>query len=265
MPADPAPDPCSRLLDLVGRLRSPGGCPWDREQTFRTLTPYLLEETLEVLDGVESGDIGRLREELGDLLFITLLFCAIAQESDAFTLADVVEGISRKIRTRHPHVFERPRDLTSKDAHAQWEAIKRREARGADRGPLRAGTGRLPALLLAFRLQEKAASFGFDWKTVDPVFDKIEEELREVREAVAGGPRSERAGREIGDLLFSIVVLARHLRQDPERILRGTVDRFCRRFEEMDRALRSEGKTLEGADPATLETAWERAKTAADP
>ncbi|MBU1699388.1 MAG: nucleoside triphosphate pyrophosphohydrolase [Candidatus Eisenbacteria bacterium] len=250
------------LMDLVRRLRGKDGCPWDRDQTLRSLTPYLLEETHEVMEAIEIEDDEKLQEELGDLLFIVLFFTAIAEEKNAFSLPDVIQGIREKILVRHPHVFKNPTHLTNSDAHAQWEHIKRTQRADKKRPLLQAGAAGLPALLHAFRIQEKAASFGFDWDALEPIFKKIQEELDEVREAMASDPEGPRTGQEIGDLLFSVVNLARHLKQDPERSLRGTADRFCGRFDKMNSLIQADGLRLEEASLDTLDQYWERVKWA---
>lgn len=252
---------CRTLLDLARTLRQPGGCPWDREQTLRSLTPYLLEETHEVMEAVEEDDSATLREELGDLLFLILSLVALAEEKKIFALADVIRGTRDKIIFRHPHVFEEPSAISSEKARAQWEKLKRRENQ-EHRVALRAGAGSLPALLYALRIQQKAASFGFDWDHVKPLFDKIREETVELEQAVAHGGDPRRTGEELGDMLFSVVNLSRHLNQDPERALRGTVERFCERFNRMSDLMRTDGLDLEHADLAVMDAYWEKAKTA---
>jgi MazG family protein len=254
---------CETLLDLARRLRAPDGCPWDREQTLETLTPYLLEETYEVMEAVDSGDDARLREELADLLFLVLFMVAVAEEEGRFHLAGLVRSADHKLRDRHPHVFRRPERLSAEQARRQWEELKRARRPGT-RTRLVAGAASLPALLHAFRIQQKAASYGFDWEGPEPVLHKVEEELGELREAMAARQRSA-VGQELGDLLFAVVNLARHLKQDPERSLRAAVSRFCRRFETMERLLQADGGDLETADLETMDGYWERAKDPAPP
>ncbi|MBD3334433.1 MAG: nucleoside triphosphate pyrophosphohydrolase [Candidatus Eisenbacteria bacterium] len=251
---------CESLQELARRLRAPDGCPWDRRQTLRSLTPYLLEEAHEVIDAVHSGKAETLREELGDLMFIVLFLIEVAEERRLFNREEVVEEITAKIHHRHPHVFQAPERLSQADAHAQWERIKRRQRGSKQRAYLKAGARHLPALLYAYRIQEKAASYGFDWDRPEPIVDKVAEELEEVRQVMQPDPDHRRTGDEIGDLLFAAVNLARRLHQDPERTLRGAVDRFCSRFETMAELMQSDGLSPESADLEILDRYWDRAK-----
>lgn len=265
MPDEHPPSECEHLLRLIRRLRAPDGCPWDREQTLRTLTPYLLEETHEVLEALESGDAHRLEEELGDLLFILIFFVEVAEEGELFSLPDVVRGISEKITSRHPHVFEAPKEMSSERVRSQWEQIKLEERSRKNAFALKAGASRLPALIYALRIQQKAASYGFDWDQTEPILAKIDEELEELRAELAQDPGGRRAAEELGDLLFSIVNLARHANQDPERSLRGTADRFCTRFHRMATLMQDAGIALKDADIETMDSFWERAKSQEEP
>jgi MazG family protein len=251
---------CKDLLELARRLRAPDGCPWDREQTFRTLSPYLLEETHEVLEAIEEGAPHRLKEEMGDLFFLLLFMVALAEEERLFSLSDVIGAASEKIILRHPHVFREQAEMSSKDVRTQWEQIKRRDSDKHEIA-LKAGADGLPALVYALRIQQKAASFGFDWDRAESVLSKIDEELEELRRALAEDPGGRRTGEELGDLLFSVVNLARHANQDPERVLRATVQRFCRRFDRMAALMRAEGIPVEEADLETMDAFWERTKS----
>jgi ATP diphosphatase len=201
-----------------------------------------------------------MKEEMGDLLFLLLFLVELAEEEKLFSLSDVIGAASEKIILRHPHVFREQAEMSSEDVRAQWEQIKRRDSRKHEIA-LKAGAGTLPALIYALRIQQKAASFGFDWDRAESVLSKIEEELEELRTALSEDPGGRRAGEELGDLLFSIVNLARHVDQDPERSLRATVQRFCRRFDRMAALMRAEGVSVEEADLETMDTYWERTKS----
>jgi MazG family protein len=249
------------LRQLCARLRAPGGCPWDRAQTIRTLTPYLLEETHELLDAIGAGEDRRTAEEIGDLLYLLVSVVAIAEEEGRFDFATVARLTVEKLVRRHPNVF----GADAGTAVPGWESIKRRESasRGETRGPLASGSERLPALLEAYRIQEKAAGFGFDWPGPAPVLEKLDEERDELARALAvTDPEKRRteAREELGDLLFTLVNLARHLGEDPEQVLRSTVRKFRARFARMEALLAAEGRTLEAADLAVMEAAWQRAK-----
>jgi tetrapyrrole methylase family protein/MazG family protein len=259
------------LRQLCARLRAPGGCPWDRAQSIRTLTPYLLEETHELLDAITAGEDGRIAEEIGDLLYLLISILTIAEEEGRFTFATVAGQTAGKLVRRHPQVFGPTAPPTAPPTDAagarqSWETIKQREAEGrpGKRTPLPSGSERLPALLEAFRVQEKAAGFGFDWTAADPVLVKLDEERRELAEAMmAGSGEEHRAAvrEELGDVLFTVVNLARHLGEDPERALHGAVGKFRTRFGRMERLLERQGLTLGEADLAAMEAAWDLAKT----
>lgn len=256
------------LRQLCARLRAPGGCSWDRAQTIRTLTPYLLEETHELLDAIAADENDRIAEELGDLLYLLVSVLSIAEEEGRFSFQDVAARTAQKLVRRHPHVFGPaggPADPAT--ARLGWESIKRKESQSQP-GPrplLASGSDRLPALLDAFRLQEKAAGFGFDWGGPSEVLEKLNEEQTELLEALPrdGGPDRTAAVRdELGDILFTVVNLARHLGEDPEQALRGSVTKFRTRFARMEALLVAEGHALGEADLATMEAAWQRAKAA---
>ncbi|MEW5700768.1 MAG: nucleoside triphosphate pyrophosphohydrolase [Candidatus Zixiibacteriota bacterium] len=255
------------LVAIMARLRAPGGCPWDRKQNHQTLLPYLIEETYEVVDTVHRRDIGALREELGDLLLQIVFHAQLAQERKRFTIDDVTDHICRKLIARHPHVFARQRRLSAKQVLGNWERIKLAEAvdSGNTRGVLDGLPKSLPALLQAFRIQEKTARFGFDWDNPLPVLDKVNEEVDELRRSLRRRSkptrRKQEAEHELGDLLFALVNLARHLKLDPEAALAKTNRRFIRRFRYIEKHLPMTGKKMGEATPAEMDRLWEKAKT----
>ncbi len=261
-----ASDDWEGLRNVCRILRAPGGCGWDREQSWRSLTPYLLEETHEVLDAISSDDPRRLAEEIGDLLYLLVFLITIAEEQSLFRFEDVARGIVGKLIRRHPQIFaaEPGEQRTgASDRDRQWETIKRteRDAQGPDL--LARNAAPLPALLEAYRTQEKAAAFGFDWPAAPPVLEKLDEERAELARAMAlSSPDDRRLATrdELGDLLFTMVNLARHLGEDPEQALRGTIAKFRTRFARMAALLESERIAVVDADLQTLEGAWQRAK-----
>jgi tetrapyrrole methylase family protein/MazG family protein len=249
-----------KLIEIMDRLRDPGGCPWDREQTYETLRSYLLEECYEVADAIDRRNMDDLREELGDLLFQIVFLSRIAKEEGHFESEDVVRGIAEKMIRRHPHVFSDVSAETSEEVLRNWEEIKRQEKEGKADSSLLAGVPRaLPALLKAHRLGTKAARVGFDWEAPADVLEKIDEELGELREAVAGGDRVA-ARAELGDLLFSVVMLARHMDIDPEGALESTNLKFTDRFTWIEEKLRSSGEKVEDAGLERLEQLWREIK-----
>lgn len=256
------------LRAVCRQLRAPGGCSWDREQTINSLTPYLLEEVHELLEAIGTGDDAKIAEETGDLLYLLVFVMTIAEEENRFSFGDVAGGIIGKLIRRHPHVFgSESASLEAHEVRRQWETIKaaeRKDARSAAEASLpdrlHSGARGLPALLDAFRIQEKAASLGFDWPSVEPVLEKLDEERVELAAALEADPASAEAQAELGDLLFTLVNLARHLRTDPEQELRATTARFRRRFTRMDEILKARGQSLDTADLDTMEAAWQEAK-----
>jgi MazG family protein len=275
------------LRRVCRTLRGPGGCNWDRAQTLATLTPYVLEETHEFLEAVTRGDAREIAEEMGDLLYLLVFMLTIAEEESRFDFRDVARAIIEKMIRRHPHVFgPAPGELRPDEVSEQWESIKKREREEREvkpSGRLAGGARSLPALLDAFRVQEKAASMGFDWPGPDGVLTKLDEETQELRAALRGGgaqagadvgPSAQppagpapsgrelhpRVAEEIGDLLFTLVNLARHLRGDPEQLLRRSTRKFQHRFGLMEQILEKRGTTLEEADLETMEDAWQQAK-----
>ncbi|MDD5308826.1 MAG: nucleoside triphosphate pyrophosphohydrolase [Deltaproteobacteria bacterium] len=242
---------------IVRRLRAPGGCPWDREQTPSTLKPFIVEEAYEVLDAIDGGNPDELREELGDLLLQILLQAEIARESGAFDIADVAEGLSRKLVHRHPHVFGEATVQGSDQVLVNWEKIKKKEKEG--RGLFDGLPASLPALLRAARMGEKAGRVGFDWPNVQGVRAKIDEELAEVDEAARNGVHED-VEHELGDVLFAVAQWARHLGCQPEESLRACCARFTRRFAGMERILAGRGRPMTECSIDEMETAWQEAK-----
>lgn len=261
----------SRLLDIMATLRTPGsGCPWDLEQDFATIAPYTIEEAYEVVDAIARGDLDDLRDELGDLLLQVVFHARMAEEQNAFAFGDVVEAISRKMIRRHPHVFaDKDGNLTPSDVKGAWDRIKAEEkAERAARRPPQESTHKSllsgikagqPALTQAMELQRKASSVGFDWNDPRAVLHKIREEADEIEAALDRGDKEELAG-ETGDLLFALVNLARHVGADPELALRGTNAKFERRFGYIERALATQGRSLENASLAEMDALWNEAK-----
>jgi len=254
-----------RLLSVMDRLRDPGGCPWDREQTLRTLTPYLLEEAHEVIEAIESGDAVHHREELGDLLFQVIFQSRIAREEGKFDFAAVCDSISDKLTRRHPHVFGDVTVSGSREVVKNWERIKadERKAKGEERSAIGGVPVALPALVRGERLTEKAAAVGFDWPDAKSVVAKVKEELDEMVEAMDGGDRG-RIESELGDLLFATANLGRFLKVHPEEALRGTLRRFEDRFHYIEAQLRARGKSPRESTLAEMDALWDEAKARAD-
>lgn len=251
-----------QLLDIMARLRGPDGCPWDREQTRTSLKAYLIEEAYEVLEAIESEQAAPLAEELGDLLFQVVFHAQIAAERGEFTMADLLRRLLDKMVSRHPHVFGDASVRTSGEALAQWESIKQREAEGEGRrhsvidGVPRA----MPSLLRAQRIQTKAARVRFDWPDARAAWAKVEEEMREVAEALVGDQR-ERFQEELGHVLFSLVNVARLSAIDSEEALHRAIERFRHRFTEMEADLVARGTPVGSASVDEMERSWETAKT----
>ncbi len=246
-----------RLVEVMARLREPGGCPWDREQTLESLRQWLLEETYEVLEAIDDGDPETHRDELGDLLLQVVFQARIRQEEGAFDAADVADAISEKMRRRHPHVFG---DEQADDAAAvskRWSELK--EAEKGRQSALDGVPAALPALLRASRIGEKAAGVGFDWPDQIGVLSKLDEERAELTEAVLCGD-AKAIHHEAGDYLFTVVNLCRHLGVDPESALQDTTRRFERRFREVEGTARDEGHRLRDLELDDLEARWQAAK-----
>jgi MazG family protein len=263
MPADPQTtgEKFERLVAIMARLRAPGGCPWDREQSFDTIKPYLLEETYEVLEAIDKRDWPALADELGDLLLQAVFFAQMAAEENKFRIDDSIDAIVQKLIRRHPHVFADGAAKTSDDVKRRWDEIKadEKKAKGEPvRGLLESVPRNLPALIEAQQISSKAAGVGFDWENAEQVLEKLDEELDELAAAREGGSREELEG-EIGDLLFVIVNLARFLKVDPEQALRKTNRKFRKRFAHVEA-----GVKLPGASIAEMEALWQEAKRAND-
>jgi MazG family protein len=265
--ADTAAARFQRLVDIMRTLRSPHGCPWDREQTLSSLRPYVLEETYELLDALDRGDLVALQEELGDFLYEAVFLAQIAEEAGHFSIGDAVQAITDKLIRRHPHVFTkdgRPladgREQMTSDAVVQkWEDLKagERKTAGTPEKTILSGVPRtLPALLRAHELSSRAAAVGFDWVTPGDVIDKIEEEIAELKAAARDEQDPRRVEEELGDALFALTNLARKLGVEPEAALRMANDKFQRRFEGVERAARSRGRSLQQLTLEEMEALW---------
>jgi nucleoside triphosphate diphosphatase len=256
-----------QLIAIMAALRTPGtGCPWDLKQDFATIAPYTIEEAYEVADAIARGDLEDLKDELGDLLLQVVFHARMAEEQGTFALGDVVQAITEKLIRRHPHVFGDTAHLTADQIKGLWETIKAEEkaerAMGRDEaegGALSGVPGALPALTRALKLQQKASRVGFDWNDPKSVLAKIREEADEI-EAALDAQDKDAASDEIGDLIFALVNLARHLDRDPEAALRGTNAKFERRFAFIERALGGRGKTPSQASLAEMDALWDEAK-----
>ncbi len=249
----------ARLRAIMHRLRAPGGCPWDAEQTHESIIPNLIEEAYETVDTIQRGDHEHLREELGDLLLQVVFHSELAEEAGRYNLDDVARGISDKLVRRHPHVFALSDATTSDAVLQQWDAIKRTE-KGHERKPYLHGVGKgLPALLRAAKLQKKAAKVGFDWPDETGVLDKLREELAELESAIASGSPAA-AAEELGDLMFSAVNLARFRNIDPEVLMASANAKFESRFAAMEQDLVQRGLDLTSATPDQMEESWQAAK-----
>ncbi len=257
-PADQSP--LERLLDIMRRLRAPDGCPWDREQTLETLKTNLVEETYEVIDAIDGGDRATLREELGDLLLQIVFQSQICDEEGAFTFQDVAQSIADKLVRRHPHVFGDARVSDAEEVLKNWEQIKRMEKGDAPRSAVAGIPRHLPALHKAQQVQSRAARVGFDWKESKDVLEKIEEELVEIRMAMAQ-ESADRVRDEIGDLLFAVVNLTRFLGHEAEEVLNLTIRRFTRRFRYIEDRVHEGGRKLTDCSLDELEEFWQEAKT----
>jgi len=266
---------------IMARLRAPGGCPWDREQTFDTIKKYTLEETYEVLEAIDNRDWKELAGELGDLLLQVLFYAEMAEEQGLFTIDDVLDALSNKLIRRHPHVFGDTKADDSAQVLKNWEALKNEEKRKGLRENLQtspdllldAVSSKMPALQEAHKISSKAAHVGFDWPEVQGLFEKLTEETRELQEHMEGLPAvdsgkpeipaelREHVEGEVGDLFFVLVNIARYLSVDPESALRTTNRKFRRRFGWMEQQLRKQGRTPEQATLEEMEALWQQAKT----
>ena len=269
-PAQNAEDAITRLLQVMARLRDPEiGCPWDLEQSYATIAPSTLEEAYEVVDAIEREDFPHLQEELGDLLFQVVFYAQLGAEEQRFTFADIVDSLVDKLITRHPHVFpdgtlhsKVDKQGLSSEAQVvtQWEAIKQQERERKGEGATLAGVpNALPALLRAYKLQKRAARVGFDWPQISAVVAKVDEELAEFKTALADDDR-QATEEELGDVLFTMVNLSRHLKIDPEQALRRVNNKFEQRFRYLEDRLREQGIPVEQASLEQMDVLWEEAK-----
>jgi len=270
--SESAGDKLERLLEIMRTLRGPDGCPWDREQTIGSLRPFVLEETYEVLEAIESGTPADLCEELGDFLFEAVFLSQISEEQGHFSMGDAIDAIADKLIRRHPHVFAREADspaLTSGEVIEKWETLKAREratgAKSAKRKTTLSGVpATLPSLLRAYEISSRAAAVGFDWVSPGDVIEKIEEEVAELRHEVASGATGDlsRAEEEMGDLLFSLVNLSRKLGIEPEGALRRANHKFTTRFEAMEQGALDAGRPLNELTLEEMEVRWREVKLA---
>ncbi len=259
----------SDLLGVMAALRTPGtGCPWDLEQTFATIAPYTIEEAYEVADAIARGDISDLKDELGDLLFQVVYHARMAEEQKAFDFDDVVGAITVKMIRRHPHVFGSEAERAAGAPPGFWDRIKAAEkaTKGTQGGILEGIPAPLPALTRAVKLQKKAAKVGFDWPSLAPVFAKLKEELAELEAEIVHQPEGATGGsdaiaEELGDLLFVVANVARHLKVDPEGALRAANDKFVRRFRYIEDRLAAEERTPHDSDLEEMDRLWDEAKS----
>lgn len=258
------------LIDIMATLRGPNGCPWDKEQTIKTLAPHTLEEAYEVLDALDTidldkgtGDYQSLKEELGDLLFQIVFACQMTSETDKFDIGDVIETVGEKMIRRHPHVFEGGNEgLDAKEVLSRWHDIKEKEKASKDKkktGYLADVAVSLPALIRANKVSEKTAKVGYDWTEIEQIFDKVDEEIDEFKEALASGDK-DHIEEEMGDCFFALVNLARFAEVDSEEALRKSTDKFIRRFHYIEENLKSKGSNLKEATLDEMEELWEEAK-----
>ncbi len=264
-------DAMQQLLDIMAQLRNPeGGCPWDLKQDFRSILPHTLEEAYEVADAIESDDRMQLRDELGDLLFQVVFYCQLAREEGSFEFADVAQTMSDKLIRRHPHIFSPPADeadlgtsaLDADQVLQKWEAIKQTERDTKQQySVLDDVPNALPAMQRSAKLQKRAANVGFDWPDVTPVLANMAEELEEIEQAFASGDKDHTL-EELGDLMFACVNMARHLKQDPEQVMRAANAKFERRFRFLETQLVEAGESLESVDLERMEAGWKAAKVA---
>lgn len=248
------------LVELMIRLRSPGGCPWDRKQTPQSLKPFLIEECYEVVDALEEGSPEKVKDELGDVLFQIIFHARIAEERGEFTIGDVISATIDKMTRRHPHVFGSQELSTEEEVLENWEEIKKTEKGHSQRASILEGVPKnLPSLLRAHRLQERAARVGFDWSRTEELLAKLDEELQEFRESLAKG---DAAGieDELGDIFFMLVNIARFLSVDPDEALRKTTRKFVRRFRSIEESAASAGKSLNDMELDEMEQLWQASK-----
>jgi tetrapyrrole methylase family protein/MazG family protein len=253
-------DNLNKLVELMAKLRGPDGCPWDRKQTPESLKPFLLEECYEVVDALDEGDPGKVKEELGDLLFQIIFHARIAEEKGEFTIHDVIETNVEKMVRRHPHVFGDAKLGTDREVLANWEEIKKKEKGYEHRKSVLEGVPRsMPSLIRAHRLQERAARVGFDWSKLDEALPKLDEEVAEFKQALKSEDAS-RIEEELGDIFFMFVNISRFLDVDPEEALRKTISKFIRRFRYIEENAADAGRSLKDMTLDEMETLWQEAK-----
>ena len=246
-----------KLIDIVEKLRAPDGCPWDKEQTHESLLPYFLEETYEVIESIESNDWNTLKEELGDVLLHILLQAQIAKESNKFDILDTLNGINKKLINRHPHVFENKDENNTFEVKKDWELQKHIEKGRESR--LDGVPKTLPSLTRAQRLQEKASLVGFDWDNIEPIWDKLYEEIEELKQANLSEGKNE-IEEEIGDVLFTVVNISRFLGIPAEDMLRKSNEKFIQRFKDIEKELKLKGIPIEKATSKQMNIIWDRIK-----
>ena len=262
-PSSPKSEKIDTLLDIMARLRNPdGGCPWDLEQTFKTIAPYTIEEAYEVADAIEQDDPDAIKDELGDLLFQVVFHAQMAREAGHFSFDDVAGAISDKMIRRHPHVFSDAQERTADGQILAWEDQKaaERKAKGKGGSVLDDVPAGLPALTRAVKLQKRAARVGFDWSEAAPIFEKLNEEVGELKHEMANGADPSRLEDEMGDVLFVVANLCRHLKIDPEAALRSTNTKFDRRFRQVEQRLKQSGSSVETAELDEMEALWTTVK-----
>ena len=279
-PPSPQSNALSELIGIMARLRGPEGCPWDREQTPQTLKPFLLEEAYEVLEAIDQNDPSSLKEELGDLFLQILFHTQIASEKDQFSFEDVARHLSHKLVRRHPHVFQKPEEstqlMTSQEVIQQWDQLKQQDQHNGNSPPsiLQGIPKTAPALQRAYQVQKRASRAGFDWKTIEPVLDKLQEELQELHQELSNAvghhklneptfPEDKNQARieeELGDVFFSLVNVSRFLHSNPEEALRKATNKFIRRFQWVETQAVSMGKSLHECSAEELDQWWENAK-----
>ena len=267
--AKPMSQALDELISVMARLRAPGGCPWDREQTYASLAQYLLEEAYETFDAIQeadrTGDIANLREELGDLLLQVIFHSTIGAEKGDFTIDDVAAGITQKLILRHPHVFGDAKLESAGDVLDNWDQLKADERKASGKAEknhesiLDEVPVHFPALLEGLKLTKKAAKVGFDWENADQIYEKLDEEIAELKEAISKGETGN-AAEEIGDLLFVVMNLARHLDVEPETALKRTNRKFRQRFKFIEDELKRNGKSLKDASLKEMDDLWNKAK-----
>jgi tetrapyrrole methylase family protein / MazG family protein len=249
------------LVNLMKTLRGPNGCPWDREQTLPDLKPYVIEEAYEVVDAIDRNDRRALLEEVGDMMLEAVFIAEITRAEGTFDIYDSISAIHDKLVRRHPHVFGDAEASDAEQVLVNWEKLKNEERKAENKSVLAGVPNSLPALLKGARLTEKAARVGFDWRRTEDVFEKLEEEIAELRDAVSRKDEKE-IENEIGDLLFTLANIARKLEVNPEEALQGTNRKFMRRFETMERAVRERGKNLDELTLEEMDRLWDEAKAA---